>query len=102
MPEIARGAVSYKQVGHSMRGRNVQILRECYAPGADTGRVSLSHGGQEGGVVISGRIELTVDGVRSVLGAGDAYYFDSTKPHRFRNTGRESCVIVSACSPPTV
>jgi transcriptional regulator with XRE-family HTH domain len=35
------------------------------------------------------------------LGAGDAYYFKSSLPHRFRNPGREECEIVSASSPPT-
>jgi mannose-6-phosphate isomerase-like protein (cupin superfamily) len=32
---------------------------------------------------------------------GDAYYFKSSVPHRFRNLGREECEIVSASSPPT-
>ena len=36
-----------------------------------------------------------------VLEAGDAYYFSSAVPHRFRNAGREECEIISASSPPT-
>jgi mannose-6-phosphate isomerase-like protein (cupin superfamily) len=36
-----------------------------------------------------------------VLGAGDAYYFSSATPHRFRNVGREVCEIISASTPPT-
>ena len=35
----------------------------------------LSHQGEEGGVVISGQIELTVGGQSRVLGPGDAFYF---------------------------
>jgi mannose-6-phosphate isomerase-like protein (cupin superfamily) len=38
---------------------------------------------------------------RRVLGPGDAYYFDSRLPHRFRNIGEEVCEIVSACTPPS-
>ena len=57
---------------------------------------------QEGGVVIRGHLELTVDGERHVLGPGDAYYFDSSRPHSFRNAGPEECEIISACSPPSV
>ncbi len=64
--------------------------------------VALHHRGEEGGVVVRGRLELTVDGQRHVLGPGDAYYFDSSRPHHFRNTGTERCEIVSACSPPSV
>jgi hypothetical protein len=40
---------------------------------------------KKGGVIVRGRIELTVGGESRVLGPGDAYYFKSTLPHRFRN-----------------
>jgi transcriptional regulator with XRE-family HTH domain len=100
--EIGRGKISYRQVGHELAGRNIQILHERYAPGADTGKVALRHDGEEGGVVIRGRLELTVDGERYALGPGDAYYFDSWRPHHFRNVGPDECEIVSACSPPSV
>ena len=100
--EIGRGKISYRQVGRELAGRRIQILHERYSPGGDTGKVSLRHGGEEGGVVIRGRLELTVDGERYVLGPGDAYYFDSSRPHHFRNAGSEECEIVSACSPPSV
>jgi mannose-6-phosphate isomerase-like protein (cupin superfamily) len=61
----------------------------------------LAHPGEEGGVIVTGRIELSVGGESRVLGPGDAYYFKSSLPHRFRNPGREECEIVSASSPPT-
>ena len=68
---------------------------------ADTGPDMLQHDGQEGGVVIRGHVELTVGTESRVLGPGDAYYFDSQQPHRFRNVGDEICEVVSASSPPT-
>lgn len=100
MREIGKGLISYRQVGDTF-GRKLQILSETYQPGSDTGRIPLSHEGEEGAVVISGRLEVTVDGERRVLGPGDAYYFDSHKPHRFRCHGHEPCRLVSACTPPT-
>lgn len=100
--EIGRGKISFRQVGRGLEGRSLQILHERYAPGADTGRVSLHHEGEEGGVVIRGQLELTVDGECHMLGPGDAYYFKSSRPHRVRNVGPEECEIVSACSPPSV
>lgn len=100
--EIGRGKISYRQVGRELAGRSIQILHERYAAGAGTGKVALHHNGQEGGVVIRGHLDLTVDGERHVLGPGDAYYFDSSCPHNFRNVGPEECEIVSACSPPSV
>jgi transcriptional regulator with XRE-family HTH domain len=101
LTEIGRGAISYRQVGDSMLGRALQILKERYEPGADTGRVPLVHDGEEGAIVISGRLEVTVDGERRILGPGDAYYFESRRPHRFRAVGPEPCELISACTPPT-
>lgn len=99
--EIAGGKVSFRQVGHHIAGRSIQILHERYQPGADTGKLALTHSGEEGGVVIRGRLEVTVSGERHVLGPGDAYYFDSSRPHHFRNVGNDCCEVVSACSPPS-
>ena len=101
LTEIGKGAISYRQVGDTLIGRALQILMERYEPGADTGRVPLSHEGEEGGVVLSGRIEVTVDDERRILGPGDAYRFESRRPHRFRCVGPAPCEIVSACTPPT-
>ncbi|GGF30365.1 aldehyde dehydrogenase [Aliidongia dinghuensis] len=99
--EIGEGGVSFRQILPDLKGRALQILHEHYQPGTDTGKVLLTHEGQEGGVVIRGRLEVQVGSVKRVLGPGDAYYFESSKPHRFRNVGDEVCEVVSACTPPS-
>ncbi|MCR4377878.1 MAG: cupin domain-containing protein [Rhodospirillales bacterium] len=99
--EIGGGRISYRQVGADLRGRTLQILHERMKPGADTGKAMLRHDAQEGGVVLKGRVELTVGTQKRVLRAGDAYSFDSRIPHRFRNVGEDECEIVSACTPPS-
>lgn len=99
--EIGKGRISYLQVGDRLLGRALQLLKERYEPGADTGRVPLVHDGEEGGIILSGRLEVTVDDERRVLGPGDAYYFESRRPHRFRCVGPAACELVSACTPPT-
>lgn len=101
LTEIGKGRLSLKQVGRNLFGRKLQILHESYEPRADTGRVMYEHEGEEGGIVISGRIEITVGEERKILGPGDAYLFDSRTPHRFRAVGEVRCVLVSACTPPT-
>ncbi|MEQ8968171.1 MAG: cupin domain-containing protein [Azospirillaceae bacterium] len=104
--EIAGGldgpsGLSYRQVGRSPAGRAMQLLHERYAPGADTGETLMRHGAEEGGIVVRGRVEVTVGSRARVLGPGDAYYFDSRQPHRFRNVGPDEAEIVSACTPPS-
>jgi transcriptional regulator with XRE-family HTH domain len=101
LTEIGKGAVSFQQVGKRSEGRKLQMLWERYDPGSDTGTVLLTHEGEEAGFIISGWIELTVANQKKILGSGSAYAFASTLPHRFRNTGAEVCIIVSACTPPS-
>lgn len=94
-----RGSLSLRQVGDA-RAHNLQILHEVYEPGADTGESMLEHDSSEGGVVISGELEVTVGREVRVLKAGDAFLFDSRRPHRFRNLSDRPAVLVSACTPP--
>jgi mannose-6-phosphate isomerase-like protein (cupin superfamily) len=101
LTDLGGGDVSLRLVAAKRPNRALAILHERYAPGADTGADMLSHKGEEGGVIIKGRIELTVGAATQLLGPGDAYYFSSAVPHRFRNPGRDECEIISANSPPT-
>jgi transcriptional regulator with XRE-family HTH domain len=94
------GAMSLRQVGNAPLN-SLQILHECYPPDADTGEDMLSHQSEEGGIVLSGEIEITVEDQVKILRQGDAYLFDSTLRHRFRNIGTEDCIVVSACTPPS-
>jgi transcriptional regulator with XRE-family HTH domain len=80
--EIGRGAISLRQVGEHLFGRSLQMLKERYEPGSDTGRILLVHDGEEGGIVISGRLGVTVDAERKVLGP-------------------DACEVVSAYTPLT-
>lgn len=101
MSEISSGPISFLQVGSDLSDSQLQILYEQFQPGADTGQSMLSHNAEEGGIVLSGRLEVTVGDQIQVLSAGDAYLFNSRLPHRFRNTGSDKCVVVSACTPPS-
>jgi transcriptional regulator with XRE-family HTH domain len=101
LADIGSGAVQLRLVGGRLGKRSMSILHERYAANADTGEEMLSHAGEEGGVIVKGKIELSVGGDSRVLAAGDAYYFKSSIPHRFRNPEREECELVSASSPPT-
>ena len=102
LPNVGTRDIQYRLVAASRRDRKMSILSETYEPNTDTGEDLLSHSGEEGGVIVEGELELTVAGKTWLLGLGDAYYFDSRLPHRFRNTGQVPARIVSANSPPTI
>lgn len=99
--EMGSDETSMRLVAASKRDRAMSILHEFYPPGADTGPEAITHRGEEGGVVIRGSIEITIGGETRILGPGEAYYFETHLPHRFRNRGKEVCEIVSACTPPS-
>lgn len=99
--DIGGRGISLRQVGTSMNNRALQILNETYAPRTDTGKTMLQHKGEEGGVIVRGELEVTAGDQRAILGPGDAYYFDSNIPHRFRNIGNEPCHLISASTPPS-
>ena len=101
LTEIGAAPVELRLVAARRAQRAMSILHERYAPGADTGPDTLSHPGEEGGVVVRGRIEVTVGTATRVLSAGDAFYFSTAVPHRFRNPSDEDCEIISASTPPT-
>jgi transcriptional regulator with XRE-family HTH domain len=70
-------------------------------PGHDTSTTPFTHGGEEFGLIISGRMEISIGDDEFTLEAGDSIRFDSTKPHWFRNSSSEQCVAVWVNTPPT-
>ncbi len=98
---VSKGPLMLRQIGKCLHTTRLQVLHETYAPGADTGPAMLSHEGEEAGVIVRGEVEVTVGGKYETLGSGDAYYFQSKLPHRFRNRGKVECELISVCTPPT-
>ena len=99
--DVGNGDIHYFLIGQNKPQRQMCILREVMPPGTDTGKAMLQHDGEEGGVIIQGEIELTVGDQTRILGPGDAYYFESKTPHRFRNLSKHEVILVSANTPAT-
>ncbi|MCF3948343.1 cupin domain-containing protein [Acidiphilium sp. AL] len=70
-------------------------------PGASSGGEPYAHEGDEAGLLLSGTLEIEVNGRVFVLHAGDSFAFQSTSPHRYRNPGDVEAVIVWALTPPS-
>ncbi|MEX1058716.1 MAG: cupin domain-containing protein [Natronospirillum sp.] len=91
--------IHLKLVGKAFGQRALAFMVETYEPQSGTGEEPLEHQGEETGLVIEGRVDITVDDTVYTLNTGDAYYFDSRRPHRFHNPHAERCVVVSATTP---
>ena len=99
LTDLSGGSVTMRLVGKGHQVRALAFLDETYPPGSDTGKEMLQHEGEEAGVLISGRLELIVESEQFVLESGDSYYFDSTRPHRFRNPFDQPARLISASTP---
>jgi transcriptional regulator with XRE-family HTH domain len=71
---------------------DVDFLFVEYPPGSATSRngVLMRHAGSEYGILLSGRLEISVGFERYELEPGDSISFPSTSPHRLANTGDET------------
>jgi|SRR5579862_4661365 len=71
--------------------RDVEFVRAVYGVGGASspdGKL-VRHNGHEFGLVLSGRLRVTVGFEECVLEAGDSISFPSSIPHRLRNDGDE-------------
>jgi transcriptional regulator with XRE-family HTH domain len=76
--------------------RDVEFLFTIYPPGSESAPADalVRHNGREFGLVLSGRLSVTIGFEDYVLGPGDSISFESTTPHRLRNDGLEPVTAV--------
>jgi transcriptional regulator with XRE-family HTH domain len=63
-------------------------------PGGSTGDELYTHDGEEAGLVIEGKMKLTVDAESWTLKHGDSFRFASRRPHRFSNPSDDARAVV--------
>lgn len=81
--------------GHLLQG-NIHVI----APGGSSDGV-IKHNGEEVGYVISGEIELVVDGQVYRVFAGDSFCYRSELPHGHRNPGKTEARVLFVNTPPS-
>ncbi len=64
---------------------SVQVYMITLEPGGRAGETSYTHAGEEAGVLLQGRLQLTVENRDFLLTEGDSFRFLSSRPHRFSN-----------------
>jgi transcriptional regulator with XRE-family HTH domain len=62
---------------------------------------AISHKGQEFGFVLEGTLKLFVEQSVHTLEAGDAFYFDSERGHRYANESDSTTRVLWVNTPPT-
>jgi len=91
--------IHYELLTPDMR-RRASLLWVEAPPGSESGPL-FSHEGEDGVVVLKGKIEVEVGSVWHQLEAGDTIYFNAKIPHRWRNSGGVSAEAVWLSTPPS-
>ncbi len=81
--------------GHLLQG-SIHIIA---VGGSTAGQVV--HQGEEIAYVISGKVEMQIEEELYCMSAGDSAYFESEKPHGYRNLGDTEARILFINTPPT-
>ncbi|MDR6621090.1 XRE family transcriptional regulator [Sinomonas atrocyanea] len=68
-------------------------------PGHDTSATPFHHSGEEFCLVVSGRKDVYLDGVRYSLSEGDSITYNSEIPHWYANSYEEPCVAIWVSAP---
>ena len=79
-------------------GGNFEIIRSEFAPGSAREEV-LIRDTEEAGYIISGQLDLEIDGQWFELGPGDSFRFSGVS-NRWRNKGSKTAVAIWVISPP--
>ena len=79
-------------------GGSFETIRSEFLPGAEL-KQPLKRESEEAGFVISGTLELEIDGTWHTLREGDSFRF-SGEPYRWRNRTDTSAILIWVVSPP--
>lgn len=81
--------------------RRLEVSLSEIPPGHGYGDEMYTHRGEEFGLILEGRYEVTVGGETIVLDEGDSIYFPSTIPHSTRVLGSRPARTLWVNTPPS-
>ena len=72
----------------------LQITVNEYPRGSANSPEAITHEGYEYGLVLDGELEVTLDGRKHLLEAGDLISYGSSQPHRIVNRGKKRATAI--------
>ncbi len=98
---FGKGGVVKELLVARQSGKRMEPLYVRIKPGEGSDG-KYDHAGEEFGLVLKGRLELTVEQATFRLRKGDSFYFGSTRLHGFRNPSRDrETVVLWVITPPS-
>lgn len=94
----ARSGLVEELLSPRLDGR-FQVIKSVFAPHSASAGTRGGGEREDGGVVLSGRLTLTLGGRDFVLGPGDSFQFDG-RQYAWRNDGDNAAVVIWVIAPP--
>lgn len=93
-----RSGVIFYLLTPELKNHSIEFIYNVYEKGGSTGEMYI-HEGEECGLVLEGRLEVTSEDNTYILEAGDSIVLDSTKPHKLTNIYDGKTIAVWVDSP---
>lgn len=90
---LSRAGVREELLSPHLTG-GLEMILTTFAPGAETGAEGRHRKGEEGGYLISGELELRIDGQEILIQAGDSFQLPAQGRHWCRNPGKVEAQVV--------
>jgi transcriptional regulator with XRE-family HTH domain len=90
---LSRAGVREELLSPHLTG-GLEMILTTFAPGAETGAEGRQRKGEEGGYLISGELELRIDGQEILIQAGDSFQLPAQGRHWCRNPGKVEAQVV--------
>ena len=92
-----QSGVTFYLLTPELKNHAIEFIYNIFEKGGSTGEL-YTHDGEECGLVLEGRLEVTSEDKTYILEAGDSIVLDSTKPHKLTNIydGRTIAVWVDS------
>jgi transcriptional regulator with XRE-family HTH domain len=95
-----KNGVTFYSLTPNISSHRLEVLYNVYERNGSTGPL-YSHQGEECGILLKGRLEVTWDDKVHILEEGDTIYLDSSKPHSMKNLFDGETIAIWINTPPT-
>ena len=92
--ESAGSGSGVERLTAGIPGGRLQAARVTLAAGRSHRAEPHAHGGVELILVLSGRVDVTVERERYTLAAGDSIHIDARRPHAYRNASPDEPAVL--------
>jgi transcriptional regulator with XRE-family HTH domain len=99
-PLLQGPGIALERLIATAKGNLIEANIHCVSPGGHTDG-EITHIGEEIGYILTGTLDLMVEGETYHLSEGDCFFFKSELRHGYRNPGKIETRVLWVCTPPT-